>query len=360
MKALQILVIVIGLLTILTSSTCAQTCLNLGAAGAESNTQNFDGLTAVPGPRNADTANLVELNASNPRRWLGILSNTHNDSGADVDLPGWALVEEGSNASSVTGRYNVGDGSNAGPNTYSFGSSSDRALGSLNDNTVSTTWLGGCFTNAHVSTTYHVTVAFTGEQWRRATANDKLTFEVSVVPASSTFPNPNIYSNGETWVAVPDLDFTGPQTGTVGSLNGNASANRTIVAATFVGGVGPGDTIYIRWRDDNLAGDDAGLAIDDVTVDFSVAPSAATAELSGRVLNSRGRGIPNARLLLTSSSGARMQAISNSFGYYSFQNLESGNVYVVTVAAKGHIFAPSTQVITLSDSITDADFVSSP
>jgi hypothetical protein len=92
---------------------------------------------------------------------------------------------------------------------------------------------------------------------------------------------------------------------------------------------------------------------------LALAPSAANAGISGRVLTGSGQGIRNAAVMLT--GGAIQSPIikyTTTFGSYSFENLPVGENYVVTVMAKRYSFENSSQVFNLTDSITDADFIS--
>lgn len=93
---------------------------------------------------------------------------------------------------------------------------------------------------------------------------------------------------------------------------------------------------------------------------IALAPSAAGATISGRVLTGSGQGIRNATVMLTGGTlPSPIIKYSTTFGSYSFENLPVGENYVVTVMAKRFTFENSSQVFNLTDSITDADFISS-
>lgn len=92
----------------------------------------------------------------------------------------------------------------------------------------------------------------------------------------------------------------------------------------------------------------------------SFAPSAAPAEISGRVTDANGRSIRGAYLTAVSPEGNRALAVTNSFGYYRIMGLPSGRSYVVTVASKRHIFENPTALINLSASIAGLDFRAAP
>lgn len=92
----------------------------------------------------------------------------------------------------------------------------------------------------------------------------------------------------------------------------------------------------------------------DWTAGEPLAPTAANASVSGRVLDSNGRGISNARVSLQNQQGDVVWAITNPFGYYSFSSVEVGQTYIVSVAHKQYSFSPRT--ISLNDDVTGLDF----
>ncbi len=91
-----------------------------------------------------------------------------------------------------------------------------------------------------------------------------------------------------------------------------------------------------------------------------LSPTAAAATVGGRVLDFKGRGISNARLELTSSSGAIRTTISDSSGYYFFEDVEVGQTYIVKVKQKGYSFSMPSRVFSLIDELTDLNFTASP
>ena len=83
------------------------------------------------------------------------------------------------------------------------------------------------------------------------------------------------------------------------------------------------------------------------------APTAA-ATISGKVLQSNGRGIPRAIVSSTDSSGNIKIARTNLFGNFRFTNVEIGQTYIFEVSAKGYLFAP--QVVNVQDNISGLNF----
>jgi len=285
-------------------------------------TQNFDGLA------NTGTSN-TWTNGANPPASPGA---------------GWQ-----SNRTS----YAASDGSSNTGALYSFGStgSTERALGSLASNTTNTIIYGICFTNDTGFTITSINVNYTGEQWRQTAANDdKLVFEYQVGVNSVTANTP--------WTNVPALDFTPPISSTPnGPLNGNAAANRVNLSSSITLSVPPGADFCLRWSDANSSGTDKGMAIDDLQMSFTTT-TAAPASIMGRVIDSAGRGIPNAFVTLTGGSlTTPIVRRTNTFGYYSFEDIPVGETYIISVSSKRHNFSQSTHVVTLQENISNLDFI---
>lgn len=93
-------------------------------------------------------------------------------------------------------------------------------------------------------------------------------------------------------------------------------------------------------------------------VDFTLfGPTAASASISGRVVDSNGRGIGKVSVTVEGPNGERRRVLTGTFGYYRFDGLAVGQTYIVTVAAKRYVFDDPTRVISLFDNVSDADFV---
>lgn len=190
-------------------------------------------------------------------------------SGTSSTLPtDWAFSETGTGANTT---YAADTGALTTGNTYSYGSaaSTDRALGGLQSGAVVPTF-GAQFKNDITGgTTIDLTLSYTGEQWRLGATGrtDRLDFQYSTNATSLTTG---------TWTDVNTLDFTAPvTTGTVGSLNGNLTANRLSISSTFTITIAESANFWIRWSDFNPSGSDDGLAIDDLSITAVPEPSAA-------------------------------------------------------------------------------------
>lgn len=73
----------------------------------------------------------------------------------------------------------------------------------------------------------------------------------------------------------------------------------------------------------------------------TLAPTAGEVPVSGRVLAAAGgRGVPNAVVTISDAAGNSRSLITSPFGYFRFDDIESGQTYVITTTAKGYTFAP--------------------
>ena len=87
----------------------------------------------------------------------------------------------------------------------------------------------------------------------------------------------------------------------------------------------------------------------------ALAPTAAGVSVTGRVIAADGRGVRNASVVLVDQSGNTKYARTGSFGYYHFQDLESGQTAIISVNSKRFQFL--TQFVLLNDNLTGIDFI---
>lgn len=154
-----------------------------------------------------------------------------------------------------------------------YGSTADRAIGGYNASTYSPYTYGVKLYNASSKTISNINVSYTGEQWRVGLDNNqeqiKFYYKVTSDPAV-TFTS--LTTSG--WTSVTSLDFTGPKTNAslVKILDGNDPSNRAIINEYTITGITipSGSYVLLRWNDSYNAAGDHGLAIDDVTVKWTV------------------------------------------------------------------------------------------
>jgi hypothetical protein len=84
-----------------------------------------------------------------------------------------------------------------------------------------------------------------------------------------------------------------------------------------------------------------------------------SATVSGRVMRQNGQGIGNAVVTLTDSgTSGRRFAITNPFGFYSFDNVATGSQYTVSVISRMFTFTP--QTVTVNGNLEGVDFTAAP
>lgn len=91
---------------------------------------------------------------------------------------------------------------------------------------------------------------------------------------------------------------------------------------------------------------------------YLVGPTAASVSVSGRVLGPNGMPVPNVLISLADTSGALRQGRSNPFGYYRFDDVPTGSVYILSANSKRFTFAP--RVISVGDDLVDIDLIAEP
>ncbi|MBK7707218.1 MAG: carboxypeptidase regulatory-like domain-containing protein [Acidobacteria bacterium] len=90
---------------------------------------------------------------------------------------------------------------------------------------------------------------------------------------------------------------------------------------------------------------------------FTMAEGPSTPQmLKGRVRSSAGRGGNGVILTLTDQAGNVRYTVTNSFGYYRFQNVLTWETYTIRVFSKRYVFSSDTRVFEFTDNPTDFDF----
>ena len=88
-----------------------------------------------------------------------------------------------------------------------------------------------------------------------------------------------------------------------------------------------------------------------------LAPTAAGASISGRVITENGNGIQNVIVTLIGGNLTTPRIVrTGSFGYFKFEDAEVGQVYVISVTSKRYGFFQSSQIVTLQEDLTDIVF----
>lgn len=87
-----------------------------------------------------------------------------------------------------------------------------------------------------------------------------------------------------------------------------------------------------------------------------VVPNVVT--VSGRVTNQGGTGIRGVYVYMVDAGNVRRQAMTNAFGYYSFDNVAGGQTYTFSVSSKLYTFNPTT--VPINDNVSNLDFTALP
>ncbi|MEQ1605546.1 MAG: carboxypeptidase-like regulatory domain-containing protein, partial [Pyrinomonadaceae bacterium] len=86
-----------------------------------------------------------------------------------------------------------------------------------------------------------------------------------------------------------------------------------------------------------------------------ITTTAAGVTVSGRVTSANGQGVRGATVAITDSAGDRRSVTTGSFGFYSFEDVEAGQSYVIGVTSKRYRFG--SRVVNVTDTLADVDFV---
>jgi hypothetical protein len=198
------------------------------------------------------------------------LVNTGTPTWTDnLTIPNWYSQRSGAGAG-----YLPDTGTNATGNIYSYGAtgSTERALGGISSGGAGDLAHGLLLRNTSASTITNLIVSYTGEQWRRAAGGagaQTVTFFYKIAAASFTNLNPNVNAG---WTAVTTLNFSSPQfSAPAAALDGNLAANKVAISATIPALSIPSNSyIMIKWDDIDHTSSDHGMAIDDLTVSWTV------------------------------------------------------------------------------------------
>lgn len=216
---------------------------------------------------------------------------------------------------------------------------------------------------------------------------------ISVTSASATVTFRNSYNTENGWdggvleISIAGGDYqdflTAGGTFTQNGYNGNLGGGRNNPIASRPGWTGNsngylttvaqlpasanGKVVQMRWRfgaDDNTAGTgtDPGWRIDTVTLSgagfvtsFDCSVNIPTVSISGRVLTPNGIALRNAVVVLTDAQSVQRRFTTGSFGIFSFDQIQVGQTYTVSVASKRYRFQP--QILNVTAAVSGLDMV---
>lgn len=158
-----------------------------------------------------------------------------------------------------------------------------------------------------------------------------------------------IYASG----GIAPYNFT--VSGLPNGLNFTTTADSvTIFGTPSIGGqfnisIGISDSNPLT--ETNLAPQAANALTQVLPLQIAFAPTAANVSISGRVSAADGNSIRNAIVMLTDAHGTTRTARSTAFGYFRFDEIESGQTVTISIISKRFQFSP--QVLTINEDITE-------
>ena len=159
------------------------------------------------------------------------------------------------------------------------------------------------------------------------------------------------------------------RTVTISSTGGtvNSFSSQKLITAVIVNGGNQGVFVYPypsgTFMDTNLTTPN-GQDVSHVTFCFddAINPTVAPAAVSGRIAIGSGK-TSAARVLVTVinlSTGEYLQTQTDMFGRYKFDNLPTGEEYLVRVSSRRYTFTPNNRHISLFEDLTNFNFVAVP
>jgi len=199
-------------------------------------------------------------------------TNTASTWSNDQTLPGWFLLTQAAGGTPVT-TYRANAGDNPEGSFYSFGTigSGDRALGGVGSSGdyfgdpasgASAGWIAFAATNATGATVNDLTVTFNGEQWRNGgnTTAQAMNLAYAIGTDFTSIMDWTPLTGRYTWVAPV-------ATSSAASVDGNSVGRVANLGGTLTNlNWANGQTLWLRWTEQNNVGTDHGLAIDDFSL----------------------------------------------------------------------------------------------
>lgn len=167
------------------------------------------------------------------------------------------------------GSSNSGALHNLGPDGTLGTDPTERALGELSSGTTITTF-GVEIINNTGSALPSLTLSAFSEQWRSSTSsavpptNNIMVFAYALSGGAVTAAN---FLTDATLTALASLDLVGeaPVT-TNAATDGNSAPFRDAISGMIPGPIAAGASVFVRWTDVNDLGNDASLALDDLSI----------------------------------------------------------------------------------------------
>ncbi len=116
--------------------------------------------------------------------------------------------------------------------------------------------------------------------------------------------------------------------------------------------------LTLRFIGSDAIGSDEFVGIDNIKVFCVGAPTAAPSSISGKVATTTGRGISRATLVLLDTVDNTVRTVvTNQFGRYTFNDLVTGDFYILSVNHKRYDFKPNSMGVQLSENLDEVRFI---
>ncbi|QYK53475.1 MAG: PEP-CTERM sorting domain-containing protein [Fimbriimonadaceae bacterium] len=189
--------------------------------------------------------------------------------GTQTAIPGttgFVGTRVGGSGSAMNFVADAGTGNSGALYSYGASGSGERALGSIASGS---NWgaFGFELVNNSGSAMTSVTLRFTAEFWRSSTSVQNVL--AATVGVSGGSANSSNFLTDSSMAAFTSWDIVGPgPVASNGALDGNNPNNQASVIGTFTFStpLANGQSFFVSWNDINDGGNDAGLAIDDLTI----------------------------------------------------------------------------------------------
>lgn len=113
--------------------------------------------------------------------------------------------------------------------------------------------------------------------------------------------------------------------------------------------------VQVRIMTNNPVGQGEWVGVNNLLAS-AFTPTAANANITGRVFGPGGDPMSRTTVNLYDSIGTIKTTATNSFGFYTFPDLPVGNTYIVEARSKRFTISNPTQVVTLFDNVQDLNF----
>lgn len=196
----------------------------------------------------------------------------------NTTIAGWYALAPLTNPVVISNQSGAG-GTGILANFSSNSTATDRSLGWVFANSIGVAGtyasIGFGISNVTGLTLDSFSLAYTGREWRGYSNNTPtLFFQYKI---GGTFDNNPTNSLTGSWTDFSSLNFVLPVTNNNTALNGLVAPNFTAISNTVTGlSWADNDVLWIRWRQQNLAGTDAQMAIDDLSFTATGVPEPST------------------------------------------------------------------------------------